>query len=555
MIIDLSSCADNQFKRAPICVVGAGIAGLIVAHRLRLAGIHVVVLESGPIAADNRENPLNRVVSLGRPYHGALKGRARGLGGTSTMWGGALLPFLESDLADRPSFGLPAWPVALNGLAPFLRDVEVLFGVDEGPYDLEAIATPMLRQWVPPSDADFVLRFAKWPNFKKRNVASLFKAEITKDPGLEIWVNATVTQFSCDVTSGRLRSVKAVSAGGRLVDVRADHFVICAGAIESTRLLLLLDRQHSDQFFGGSSALGRFFHDHISSPVARLHPRQPTDLNRMAGFRFVDGTMRSMRFELSPAAQVADGVASAFVHISFASKESGGFDVLRDVMRSLQRSGWIFPGDLMRLAKHSPYLARLCYWRFVRGQLLWPQPASYDLNIVAEQLPRANSRISLSEQIDDLGCPVAAIDWRVEAPDIETIRSCLLRFGSYWKRHGCDSIAQLEWILDEVTPSAMLVPNSILDIYHPGGTTRMGSNPRTAIVDADLTTFSVRNLSVASTSVFPSGASANPTLMLMAFGLRLADHLTRIYSDACQMQGGSIDKPYILPFRSSEGLV
>jgi hypothetical protein len=32
---------------------------------------------------------------------------------------------------------------------------------------------------------------------------------------------------------------------------------------------------------------------------------------------------------------------------------------------------------------------------------------------------------------------------------------------------------------------------------------------------------------VASTSVFPSGASANPTMMLMLFTLRLADHLAK----------------------------
>jgi len=45
---------------------------------------------------------------------------------------------------------------------------------------------------------------------------------------------------------------------------------------------------------------------------------------------------------------------------------------------------------------------------------------------------------------------------------------------------------------------------------------------RTAVVDGNLRTFSIPNLWVCSTSVFPSGASANPTLMLMLFSARLA---------------------------------
>jgi choline dehydrogenase-like flavoprotein len=42
-------------------------------------------------------------------------------------------------------------------------------------------------------------------------------------------------------------------------------------------------------------------------------------------------------------------------------------------------------------------------------------------------------------------------------------------------------------------------------------------------VDGDLRTFRVPNLSVVSTSCFPTGGGANPTFMLMAFALRAAD--------------------------------
>ena len=53
----------------------------------------------------------------------------------------------------------------------------------------------------------------------------------------------------------------------------------------------------------------------------------------------------------------------------------------------------------------------------------------------------------------------------------------------------------------------------------------MGRTRRSAVVDENLRTFAVPNLWIASTSVFPSGASANPTLMLMLMAYRLADEL------------------------------
>jgi choline dehydrogenase-like flavoprotein len=60
----------------------------------------------------------------------------------------------------------------------------------------------------------------------------------------------------------------------------------------------------------------------------------------------------------------------------------------------------------------------------------------------------------------------------------------------------------------------------------------MGASSRAGVVNRDLEVFAVPNLSVDSTSVFPSGPTANPTMMLMAFCLRLAEHLAARYGGA-----------------------
>jgi glucose dehydrogenase len=61
--------------------------------------------------------------------------------------------------------------------------------------------------------------------------------------------------------------------------------------------------------------------------------------------------------------------------------------------------------------------------------------------------------------------------------------------------------------------------------YHWLGATRMGSRD-TGCVDANLRYHELENLYVLSTSTFPGGSSANPTLTLAALTLRLGDHLT-----------------------------
>jgi choline dehydrogenase-like flavoprotein len=63
---------------------------------------------------------------------------------------------------------------------------------------------------------------------------------------------------------------------------------------------------------------------------------------------------------------------------------------------------------------------------------------------------------------------------------------------------------------------------------HHMGTTRMSADPKAGVVDADSVVHGVGNLYVASSSVFPTYGSSNPTLNLVALTLRLADHLKKV---------------------------
>jgi choline dehydrogenase-like flavoprotein len=61
---------------------------------------------------------------------------------------------------------------------------------------------------------------------------------------------------------------------------------------------------------------------------------------------------------------------------------------------------------------------------------------------------------------------------------------------------------------------------------HHQGACRMGSNPKTSVIDANLRVHESPNLYVCGSEVFATGGGMQPTLSIAALALRLADHLT-----------------------------
>ncbi|MSV29880.1 MAG: GMC family oxidoreductase, partial [Bryobacterales bacterium] len=71
----------------------------------------------------------------------------------------------------------------------------------------------------------------------------------------------------------------------------------------------------------------------------------------------------------------------------------------------------------------------------------------------------------------------------------------------------------------------------ILTVYdkpatnHELGGCRMGTDPRTSVLDANCRSHDIRNLYAVDGSVFPSASEKNPTHTIMALAARTADHI------------------------------
>jgi choline dehydrogenase-like flavoprotein len=78
-----------------------------------------------------------------------------------------------------------------------------------------------------------------------------------------------------------------------------------------------------------------------------------------------------------------------------------------------------------------------------------------------------------------------------------------------------------------VEPARTVLPR-FRDASHQLGTTRMAARPEEGVVDQSCRVFSVDNLFVAGSSVFPSAGNANPTFTVLALARRLARHLETV---------------------------
>src|SRR6266404_9197065 len=128
MIHDLLGLGERDL-RTDFLIIGAGTAGLPTSVLLsRDRRLKVVCLVSGGRHQDQERHPLNDVVQVSSFYRGAEDGRFRCLGGTSTRWGGALIPFQAADIDPA------VWPISFEDLKAFIPEVESLFGLEAGPY-------------------------------------------------------------------------------------------------------------------------------------------------------------------------------------------------------------------------------------------------------------------------------------------------------------------------------------------------------------------------------------------------------------------------------------
>ena len=121
MLLDVDALACDRPLQTEVCIIGAGAVGLAIAARLARAGRNVVVLEGGGATLERASQDLQHGISVGHPFHNIGVGRYRVLGGSTTFWGGQVMPFGDVPLQTREWMGEDGWPIAPEELDPYYK--------------------------------------------------------------------------------------------------------------------------------------------------------------------------------------------------------------------------------------------------------------------------------------------------------------------------------------------------------------------------------------------------------------------------------------------------
>jgi choline dehydrogenase-like flavoprotein len=518
-IHDLNRDAPAAPIKTDVCILGAGPVGLTLACALAQRGLSVTILEKGastPCPAT--ESPDVRFDR--RAYRGATIGRALGLGGTSALWGGQLLPVRPADLLSRPQINALAWPITYAQIQPYFGALQEMLGVNTAGFDLastrgaaHALSSLDFTDWSP--------RLSKWLAFGKRNMAVALNSHLTRNNGIQVWLNASVQGCDLAEVGGKrmVRELVANSAQGNTLRVHPRSLVIAGGALEAARSVLELNSQAGSLSEGVSEFAGRFLHDHLSLQIARVTILDEVGFEERFSPFFEGPTMRSLRMELPPETLEGAGLPALYAHFIAHAPATSGFAVVRDCLRAVQRRDLrLALGSAARVPRALPGIARIVYSRVVKHRLAFPTDSRFFLQIDLEQAPKYENRVYLGQSQE--ARPQLHIDWDVDEDAPRIARSVQHYFERFWDRNALNQVARLDFL--DPSDDAQAWNSNVHDLYHPAGTTRMAADPTEGVVDENLRIHGTGNVYVAGSSVFPSLGAANPTFTAMALALRMA---------------------------------
>ncbi len=504
---------DSAALEADVCVVGAGAAGITLALELARSGRSVCLVEGGDLAPDEATQEQHELECVGQPVRENFMARARVFGGTCNLWAGRSM-----------RLGLDGWPLDGAALEPDFRAAARHLGLP----DPEGVSDAALRARLTESetrlfgDGPLSPTVSLWAP-RPMHFGPRRRRELKRSREVQVVLRANATGLELDSERRAVTALRVGTLEGGSLAVRARHYVLACGGIENARLLL------ASKIAGEHDQVGRFFMDHPRAVYGRIRLEEPWKLPHLLGVPLPDGKLQ-LGVGLDRKTRRREGLLDHYatfevMHSAYTEKTYGS--VVR-LAKILLRMGWagrrtdvgtrklanvkntIYLLTPRELIPHPLYRALWAARRALR-----PRAAARERIVVyfCEQPPNEDSRVFLSERRDALGVPRAVLDWRLGDAVTHTLTRLQEILGAEFAARGIGAVTPAEG-QPEYT-----------DASHHMGTTRMGTDPRTSVVDLDCRVHGLSNLYLAGSSVFPNAGHANPTWTLVALAVRLARKL------------------------------
>jgi choline dehydrogenase-like flavoprotein len=494
-------------------VIGLGAGGAPLLARLAQAGLKVVALEAGPwhqpetdFATDEQAQDFlfwndERLAAGGTPLAMGRNNSGTGVGGSTLHYTAYTPRPLPDDLTLKTDFGVGEdWPLTYDDLAPYFEEVEQFIGVSGptpypwgpsrpkgypmAPLPLNSAAQLMVRgaeklgiRTSPAANAALSAPYFQegvgWRQactnrgFCQAGCSNGAKSsmDVTYIPlavkyGADIRPNSYVTEIERNAQG--LVSAVVYTQNDQTHRVACKHLFLCAGAVETPRLLLL------NELALTSGQVGRNLMAHTGIQVWGTFPD-----------------------EVRPTKGIPGGLISQDTHRPKDADFVGGY-----LLQSIGVMPVTFAGQTARGRK---------LW----GQALRDYMQQFNhiagINILGDCLPHADNYLELSDELDNKQVRKPRIHFTAQENEVRMTAHAEKTMRDIWAAAGATDI----WSFDRYA--------------HVIGTARMGLSGDDAVVDRNGRAFDVPNLYISDNSTFPSALSVNPALTIMALSLRTAD--------------------------------
>ena len=520
-------CRYPESDEVDLLIVGAGAGGSVLAQRLARKGWRIVILEAGPfwhpdedwVSDEAGSHRLywnqKRIIGGADPISLGKNNSGRGVGGSMVHYAGYTPRFHPSDFETLTKDGVGAdWPISYGELKPHYEELERELPVagqnwpwgdpHSYPFSPHPVSGAAQVLWRGAIEMGIEMRagpvgivngtFGNRPHCIYRGyclqgckVNAKASPYVTHLPdalahGVEIRADSMAVRVELD-DAGKAIGVTYVREGEALERFqRAAAVAVCGYSIETPRLLLNSTSPRFPNGLGNSEdQVGRYVMVQGASQSAgrfpdeqRMYKAPPPEVSSEQFYETDEDRGFARGFSIQTISPLPIGWAEHVI-------AEGHFGrALREYMRDYN------------------------HWTTI--------------GVLNELLPQPENRVTLAEEKDPYGIPVAHFAHSRCGNDKANME--------YSKR-----------ILKDILQAAGAQDTLTIQRYaHLIGGARMGTGPENSVVDADHRVWGVPNLFLADGSVCPTQGSANPALTIMALSSRLAERLATKQIRAAAME-------------------
>jgi choline dehydrogenase-like flavoprotein len=403
--------------------------------------------------------------------------RGRQVGGRMVIkaHGRQLYRFSDYDFkaASRDGYG-EDWPITYAELVPYYERVERWVGIQGTADNIPHLPDSIFLAPQEMTEAEKLLKSAVERRWADRHVIIGRSApppstipSAQKTQRLTLRSNAIASHVIVDADTAKAKGIAFIDRQShKSHEVFAKVVVLCASSIESTRLLLNSSSSKHPQGLGNSSGvLGHYLMDHFNVEVKGTIP----DPERFAAHYPPGG------FYIPQFRNIHDRQPE-FIR---------GYGIQGFAARQLEEGAQLVP---------------------------------FDMKAFGEMLPRYENCVTIDPQKKDAwGIPVAHIACAYGDNEYAMAKD---------QREALKEMAEEAGFVVESETHTLNPPGSTV---HEVGTARMGSDPKTSVLNKFNQSWDVKNLFITDGAAFVSQGCQNPTLTIMALTVRACDYILDNY--------------------------